>query len=199
MSYPHSIPPPASARSSRLRHTGFTAIELLVVISIAAVLVALALPSFNGVIARYQIERATQEMISTIYQARSEAIKRGGQVVLRKEPNSAVCSNAGTNQEWGCGWILFFDANSDNVYQAATDTILRRSVEPKGVNVGTTTAGGFRTRIFDRWGRSNGAGIFGFHFDPPPSSTTVPNKVICMAGGGRLRTLTDAGNTCPTP
>ncbi|MEO8248501.1 MAG: GspH/FimT family pseudopilin [Burkholderiales bacterium] len=201
MSLPHPSPPFAATRLSRLGHAGFTAIELLVVISIAAILVALALPSFNGVIARYQIQRATEEMISTIYQARSEAIKRGGQVMMVKTATGVGCS-APTAQEWSCGWTLFFDANSNGTFDTgagSSDIMLRSSGAPKAVNVGTTLAAGFTTRTFDRWGRSNGLGIFGFHFDSLALPSTVPNKMICMSSGGRLRTLTDAGNTCPNP
>ena len=62
--------------------TGFTAIELLVVVAIVAILAALAAPSFTPLIERWRVRQATENLVSTIHFARSEAIKRGGGITI---------------------------------------------------------------------------------------------------------------------
>ena len=55
---------------------GFTAIELLVTIAILGVLAAIAAPSFKPLIERWKVRQVTEELQSTFYVARSEAIAR---------------------------------------------------------------------------------------------------------------------------
>ena len=84
--------------------SGFTLIETLIVTAIAAVLIALAAPSFGTTIDRWRVRKAVESMTSTLYYARSEAIKRGGGVGIQKNPKTTPgCTLANTNQEWGCG------------------------------------------------------------------------------------------------
>ena len=85
---------------------GFTAIELMVVVAIMAVLAALAAPSFTPLMEGWRVRQATEALQSTIFYARSEAIKRGGNVAIQKLPNNTGgCTTATTNQAWDCGWL----------------------------------------------------------------------------------------------
>ena len=51
--------------------TGFTAIELMVVVSIIAILTALAAPSFTPLIENWRVREASEQLQSTLYYARS--------------------------------------------------------------------------------------------------------------------------------
>ena len=70
------------------RNGGFTAIELMVVIGILAVLAGLAGPSFTLMIESWRVRNATEALRSSLQIARSEAIKRGGMVAIQKLPNN---------------------------------------------------------------------------------------------------------------
>ena len=59
---------------------GFTLVELMVTISVLAVLMAVGIPSFQGVIASSRVTTATNDFMATLAQARSNAIRRGGRV-----------------------------------------------------------------------------------------------------------------------
>lgn len=56
---------------------GFTAIELMVVVSIVSILAALAAPSFALLIENWHVRESAEQVQSTLAFARSEAIKRG--------------------------------------------------------------------------------------------------------------------------
>ncbi len=72
--------PPDTSRAGKVRHQGFTTIELMMVVAIMAILVALAGPSFAPLIERWRVRDAAESLTSTLYYARSEAIKRGGRI-----------------------------------------------------------------------------------------------------------------------
>ena len=64
------------------RSSGFTLIELMVVVVIAAVLVTLAAPSFREMIARNRLEGVASEFFTDLQYARSEAVARNANVGL---------------------------------------------------------------------------------------------------------------------
>lgn len=94
------------------RQQAFTIIELLITVTILAVLVATAIPSFRTLIANNRSTSLANEFFVALNAARSEAIKRGARVSLCASSDGAGCTAAGT---WQDGWIVFVDG-------AASDT-----------------------------------------------------------------------------
>lgn len=66
----------------RISQAGFTMIELMVVLVVAAVLVTLAVPSFREMLARNRLEGVTSEFVTDLQYARSEAVARNANVGL---------------------------------------------------------------------------------------------------------------------
>lgn len=62
--------------------TGFTLLELLVVLVIAAAVAAVALPRFTGVIEAVELKSATRQLASALRHARSEALSQRHDVAL---------------------------------------------------------------------------------------------------------------------
>lgn len=58
-------------------HTGFTLIELVVTLTVVAILATVAAPSMTDLLDRHRLVGASEGVLSLLRQARSEAIKQG--------------------------------------------------------------------------------------------------------------------------
>jgi len=172
---------------------GFTAIELMVVVSIVAILAALAAPSFTPLIENWRVRTVSEQLRATLYYARSEAIKRGGRVVVQKLSNNGSCTTAVTTTEWDCGWFVCHDTN-DNGSCGATEPILQRNETPSQVQV--SRSGGGATIKFNRWGLVSGNWP-GFSIVPTLKSTTSSAaRGLCMSSGGSIRVISPEEMPC---
>jgi len=87
-----------------VRTGGFTLIELMITVSILAILTALALPSFDSAILGSRLTSYANNFVSTLQFARTEAIKRGTQVTVCHSSDAAACAASGN---WQQGWIAY--------------------------------------------------------------------------------------------
>lgn len=91
---------------------GFTLIELMVVVSILAIIMAVAVPGLTEMIERGQMRADLSKFKSAVQMARSEAVSRRAHVVLCGSTNSKNCRSGGRRQ-FGNGWIMFVDRNNN--------------------------------------------------------------------------------------
>lgn len=85
--------------------TGFTLIELMVTIAVAAVLLTLAAPSFMDTIRRNSATTQANELLAALHVARSEAVMRGREVAIC--PRASQASNScGGATDWINGWVV---------------------------------------------------------------------------------------------
>ncbi|QOR40997.1 prepilin-type N-terminal cleavage/methylation domain-containing protein [Billgrantia diversa] len=66
-----------------MKSAGFTLIELLVTIAVMTIVATIAVPGFQGMMARNQLAADYNVVLSGLNQARSEAIKRRENVTFR--------------------------------------------------------------------------------------------------------------------
>lgn len=174
----------------RISSHGMTSIELLVTLMILAILTALAAPSFLPLFERWRILSAVDNMKSTLFLARSEAIKRGGQIGIQKNPqNTNGCKLAQTTQEWGCGWFIFVDSNANGKWDTSEE-VIHTTPPTDGIDVMVSPSGnGFK---FDRFGKINGANITSYRFSPNRTGIASPaTRSLCISAGGRLKVIED--------
>lgn len=110
--------PPLPQRAAR----GFTLTELLVVLTIVAVLATVGMPSMAAITDSIRLSSASNVFLSNLHLARSEAIKRNGRVVLCKSADGVSCAGSGG---WEQGWLVFHDANNNGTLDSGESVIER--------------------------------------------------------------------------
>jgi type IV fimbrial biogenesis protein FimT len=96
---------------------GFSLVELMVVITIVAVLLALGTPSYRYVTNSNRVSSEVNSLLGDLQFARSEAIKEGATVTVcptANPPATPPVCNAGST-EWDQGWIVTSPTVTPNV------------------------------------------------------------------------------------
>lgn len=112
---------------------------MLVVLSISAILIGAAIPSFTQFIANNAVAAQVSALSSSLRQARFEALKRSMRVSIcpTLNPDSAAPTCAGGaldgNLGWATGWIVFTDLGVPGVIDG-NDVVI--SVQPGFNNSG---------------------------------------------------------------
>ena len=74
---------------------GFTLIELMVVVAIAAILLMVAAPSFNETIEQSRVETVQNDLMRDVAFARQQALSRNSLVTICRSADGASCAGAG--------------------------------------------------------------------------------------------------------
>ena len=106
----------------RRRSAGFTLTELLIAISIAAILATVAVPAFSSLIASQRAKTAASELFASLQKTRSEAIMRNA--------NVTVSPLAGG---WNTGWQILDPLNAGNVLESHGAVVNVTMTGPLGV------------------------------------------------------------------
>lgn len=178
---------------------GFTLVEMMVTIAIVAIMLALAAPAMQQFVAQKAVSSASDELVSALRFARSEALKRSAPVSIcgnsgGTDAGSAKCS---TTNDWTKGWIIFADRDSDGAFTNGTDELLRVQQAFTQKFTGPTPGGAGGYVEFVATGLALNAQQFTF---TPNVSSSNPNfkqftRVVCVNAQGRTNVVSGLG-TC---
>lgn len=91
------------------RQTGFTLGELLVSMTVIALLLGIGVPSYNAVVLNARQVSSANELLSSMHLARDIAITRNLRVTMCPSASGNDCEAV----SWRQGWIVFLDTNEN--------------------------------------------------------------------------------------
>lgn len=135
---------------TKKKNKGFTLLEVIVTVSIAAILVSIAVPSFKTMFKNNRITTGTNEFVAGLVLARSEALKRNNNTSLCSSSNQESC---GSSTNFADGWIVFVDCNKNgnidgNACDGQPEQIIKVHDRLQNVSVEATTPRQFMTYTF---------------------------------------------------
>ena len=86
--------------------SGFTLIELMITLVVAAILLMVGVPGFLDMYKNNRLLTAANALAASVNLARSEAITRGVRVKICKSATSPNCTGSG---DWQQGWVVMVD------------------------------------------------------------------------------------------
>jgi type IV fimbrial biogenesis protein FimT len=101
---------------------GFTLTEMMVVTAIVAILLGIAIPSYKYLTTSYRMSAEINNLVGDLQYARAEALREGNGVTVCISSDGANCTG-GAN--WGRGWIVFSDLNSNATVDGANERVLK--------------------------------------------------------------------------
>jgi prepilin-type N-terminal cleavage/methylation domain-containing protein len=98
---------------------GFTLVELLVGLMVVSIALGVGIPATNDLLANSRMANAVNDLVSTLYFARSQALSFGVPVTVCASRFGTACDGARLVE----GWMVFRDDNGDGQFNGAPETI----------------------------------------------------------------------------
>lgn len=166
------------------RQSGFTLVEAVVVVVIAAILVTIGMPSYLYVTNSYRMSSEANGLLGDLQYAREEAIKEGQNVTVCASTTLTGCSGLGS---WQNGWIVYSNPAPGTLNPALT-AILRVQRAFTGGNPPDTfvASGGVSAITYNREGFATTAAGF-------PNTTITLHDKTNNSGWTRCLWVTPVG------
>jgi type IV fimbrial biogenesis protein FimT len=89
---------------------GFSLFELVMTVALAALVLALGVPSFGGIVANNRLKVEVDALFHAVHLARKSSIVRRRVVTLCPSPDGRSCE---PGLDWSKGWIMFVNTDRD--------------------------------------------------------------------------------------
>ncbi|MGN6513314.1 MAG: GspH/FimT family pseudopilin [Lysobacteraceae bacterium] len=165
------------------RTAGFTLVEALIVMAVAAIVLGLAVPAVGNATAAAHAGEAQADLVQTLTAGMAHSTVTLVEVVVCPSGDGTHCRGG---SDWSAGWIAFADLDGDRE-RGATETLVRQhGALPDGTHLRTST-GRPRIVLQPTGGAASGSNAtFTLCDGRGPAKATA----LVLASSGRLRQST---------
>lgn len=162
---------------------GFSLIEMLVTVAIAAILAAIALPSFREFLVRQNTIEIANDLVGSLNVARIEAVKRGVSVTVTPKAGG-----------WSAGWDITAGGTSVTSHEAVANTY---SIQGAAAGTGGSNA----QVVFSATGSiSPATSTYEFNVCRPASSAdSTQSRRVSISSSGSVTTHRDINSPTASP
>ncbi len=178
----YAVSPRARRFASAIaRPRGFTLLDALLGMSLAALVFGFAVPNYRAALAQAHAASARSAMTMTLYAAMREAAVNGRTAVICPSAKTDFCAGG---IDWSDGWVAFIDLNGDRD-RGPIEPLIRRQSELSGDVRLRSTRG--RPRLVVQPSGSNAGSNVTFTL----CDRRGPKKALSLvlANNGRLRAV----------
>jgi type IV fimbrial biogenesis protein FimT len=118
---------------------GFTLIELVIVIAIAALVTMLGAPAMGNLLARVESRSVQTRIATALRHARTAALMHGTRVLVCPSRDGRHCRSG---DDWQHGWIVASDSDRDGQPDAGKPALAVVAAMPSGVRIITSAGRG---------------------------------------------------------
>lgn len=154
----------------------------MISVAMLSILLAIAVPSYQFFITNNQIATQTNEFVTALMLARSEAVKRGSRVTVCRSANQSSCATAAG--DWSRGWLVFVDNDSDGTVDTGEPILQAHSALTSGLGLtGNTLVSDYVSYIASGAAQQNNGAL----------QTGTLTMCHAQSGKARFLTLNNAG------
>lgn len=197
---------------SKSLQSGFTLIELMIVVVLMAILASFALPAFQSFIASSRLTAESNELLAGMNLARSEAVRLQRRVLLCRAAatNGAVtfsaasgCVTTNDSEPWQ-GWAVFVDDDTSGDINGTERVVRVQAISGNGLNLISDAAlAGAGNRIaFRPDGLARGHGSLALQTaqvrvcDTSGSLDSNNMRTVSLASGSRMSVSRSTDSAC---
>ncbi len=183
----------ASQVSLPINKAGFTLVEMMVTVAIAAILAGIGIPNLQRTLQDNQMTSRYNEFLSSLNLTRNTAITQGAPAALCKR-NASGSGCAANSADWQYGWLVFSDKNNNGTVDAGEKILQDKS----DINGNVTM---HYSRVINRISYSAEGYAYGFAgtFTFCDQRGDSARKGMVISQNGRMRKAESGDNlsTCP--
>ncbi len=174
-------------------HSGFTLLELLATLTIAAILALLVVPTFHTLLMNNRMSTQIDELMTALQGARSQAISRQQHIVLCPSIDQVTCLNSSA---WQTGWIMFADRNNNQQFDRMDRPLRVHNTTNKGLSISGSNG---RQRIVLRPDGTAGGSNASFTFCDARGPGQARAVMLALNGRPRIARARSDGSPLKCP
>ena len=94
-----------------IRQSAFSLLELVLTVAVAAIVIALAVPTFGDTLAKQRQRAEIDALFRAVHHAKKASVVRNQVVTLCATRDGEQCANSG---DWSAGWLMFENSDQDS-------------------------------------------------------------------------------------